>query len=201
MFKAISLTIGQAGEFWWGLKHTGSGQHEAPEPKEVLGHNTFKCLWKKIMTRSMIAVEKKKQVDHGLEHAQSSLSWALHPLQCKKHIYGKQQVLFCFVMFCFLLSYWKPPNTELAQFGCWFTSSESPITWSYLYSHSSKCWNLYYRRSPVQVFSSCEMLHSLPRFLGLLLESELSPREEGREEAICLLTCDMKQGLLALPAG
>ncbi|TRZ16070.1 hypothetical protein HGM15179_011041 [Zosterops borbonicus] len=36
-------------------------------------------------------VEKKKQEDQGFKHAQSSLSWALHPLQCKGHICGKQQ--------------------------------------------------------------------------------------------------------------
>lgn len=49
----------------------------------------------------MIAVEKKKQVHHGVKHAQSSLSWALHPLQCKGHGCGKQQG----IIFSFLLSY------------------------------------------------------------------------------------------------
>lgn len=140
----------------------------------------------------MIAVEKKKQGEHGFKHAQSSLPWALHPFQCKGHVCGKQQG----IIFSFLLSYVKKtktekttkpnPNTELAQFVCWFTSNEIPISSSNLCSHLSKCWNLHYRKSPVQVFSNSEMLHSLHRFLGLVLESELSLREEGRQEAICL---------------
>lgn len=48
----------------------------------------------------MIAVEKKKQVDHGFKHAQSSLSWAFRPLQCKEQVCGKQQG----IIFSFLLS-------------------------------------------------------------------------------------------------
>lgn len=56
----------------------------------------------------MIAVEKKKQVRHGVKHAQSSLSRALHPLQCKGHGCGKQQG----IIFSFLLSYYKITQTQ-----------------------------------------------------------------------------------------
>ena len=121
---------------------------------------------------------RKKCIKHG----QSSLAWGHHPLQCKEHACGKQQGVAYF-LFCFPT---KKPNTELAQFGCWFISNEIPIPWSYLCSHLSNCWTLHYRKSPVQVFSNCEMLHSLHRLLGLLLDSVLSLGEEGREEAICL---------------
>lgn len=109
MFKAISLTTGQAGEFWWGLKHTCSGQHEAPEPKEVLGHNTFKCLWKKIMTQSHDCSGEEETSGPWLRTCPEQPFLGPPPLQCKKHVCGKQQGFFV-LFWCFLLSYWKKPK-------------------------------------------------------------------------------------------
>lgn len=154
-------------------------------PTELLGQTTLFLLLnakeRRWWLEVMIAVEKKKEAHHGFKHAQSSPAWGHHPLQRKECAFGKQQGVG---VFSFPFSY---KNDKFRASTVWMLVY---IQWNshplVLLVHLSKCWNLHYRRSPVQVFSKCEMLHSLHRLVGLLLDSVLSLGEEGREEAICL---------------
>lgn len=175
----------------------------------------------------MIAVEKEKQVCHGFKHTQSSLSWALHPLQCKRHVCGKQQG----IIFTFLLSYWKNPKKQQQQ------QQKAPKqtnkkTKNHPKHRAGSVWMLIYiqwdfhllvlcRQSPEQMLKSslqkvtCASTFQLWDASFPVQAFRITVRvrtfsEGGRERGSDLfiqvsvklpLTCDTMQGLLALPAG
>lgn len=183
---------------------------EAHGPIELLRHTTLfsplnakeRRWWLKVM----IAVEKKKEVHRDFKHAQSSLAWGHHPLQCKEHTCLWKAARCC--LFSFLFSYkeakyrastvwmlvyiqWDShPLVLLVQsFEQTLKSSLRKVTCASIF----QLWNASFPTQALRITVRLAAFSGGGRQRGSYLFIQVSVK--------LLLTCDTMQGLLALPAG
>lgn len=150
----------------------------------------------------MITVEKKKQVDLGFKHAQSSLSWALHTLQCK----GKPARYYFFSAFLLKKKKKNPKHRAGSVWMLIYIQWDSHLPVLLVQSLEQMLKSSLQKVTCASIFQLWDATFPVEVFRIRVRAFCEGGRERGSDLFIQVsvklpLTCDTLQGLLALPAG